>query len=130
MIGFAGPRVVKETTHQDLPDGFQTAEFMHEHGLVDMIVERRDMRHSIAKTVGLPAEELGAMLFVVLAAWLVGVGVSLVYGNRALPGAIFGVGATLSYVQFSGVNLGYTYIIGMALLAIVIWIANRVEMGV
>ena len=36
MIGFAGPRVVKETTHQELPEGFQTAEFMHEHGLVDM----------------------------------------------------------------------------------------------
>ena len=39
MIGFAGPRVVKETTHQDLPDGFQTAEFMHEHGLVDAAVQ-------------------------------------------------------------------------------------------
>ena len=44
MIGFAGPRVVKETTHQDLPPGFQTAEFMLEHGLVDAIVERRQLR--------------------------------------------------------------------------------------
>jgi len=44
MIGFAGPRVVKETTHQDLPPGFQTAEFMLNCGLVDAIVERRDMR--------------------------------------------------------------------------------------
>lgn len=44
MIGFAGPRVVKETTHADLPPGFQTAEFMKQHGLVDMIVERKDMR--------------------------------------------------------------------------------------
>ena len=52
MIGFAGPRVVKETTHQDLPDGFQTAEFMHEHGLVDMIVERRDLRHQLAILLG------------------------------------------------------------------------------
>lgn len=52
MIGFAGPRVVKETTHQDLPDGFQTAEFMHEHGLVDMIVERRDIRHTLATLLG------------------------------------------------------------------------------
>ena len=43
MIGFAGPRVIKETTHQELPEGFQTAEFMHQHGLVDMIVERREM---------------------------------------------------------------------------------------
>jgi len=44
MIGFAGPRVVKETTHQDLPPGFQTAEFMLSHGLVDAIVERRELR--------------------------------------------------------------------------------------
>ena len=44
MIGFAGPRVVKETTHQNLPAGFQTAEFMMEHGLVDFIVDRRQMR--------------------------------------------------------------------------------------
>ena len=35
MIGFAGPRVIKETTHQDLPKGFQTAEFLEEHGLID-----------------------------------------------------------------------------------------------
>jgi len=48
MIGFAGPRVVKETTHQNLPEGFQTAEFMLEHGLVDSIVERKDMREKIA----------------------------------------------------------------------------------
>ncbi len=52
MIGFAGPRVVKETTHQDLPEGFQTAEFMHEHGLVDLIVERRDMRDQLATLLG------------------------------------------------------------------------------
>ena len=47
MIGFAGPRVVKETTHQDLPEGFQTAEFMEEHGLVDMIVPRPEMRERL-----------------------------------------------------------------------------------
>ena len=52
MIGFAGPRVVKETTHQELPEGFQTAEFMHEHGLVDMIVERRDLRDRLATLLG------------------------------------------------------------------------------
>ena len=52
MIGFAGPRVIKETTHQELPDGFQTAEFMHEHGLVDMIVERREMRERLACILG------------------------------------------------------------------------------
>jgi acetyl-CoA carboxylase carboxyl transferase subunit beta len=52
MIGFAGPRVVKETTHSDLPPGFQTAEFMMEHGLVDMIVQRKDMRPMLAKLLG------------------------------------------------------------------------------
>ena len=52
MIGFAGPRVIKETTHQELPDEFQTAEFMHEHGLVDMIVERREMRERLASILG------------------------------------------------------------------------------
>jgi acetyl-CoA carboxylase carboxyl transferase subunit beta len=49
MIGFAGPRVVKETTHSDLPPGFQTAEFMMEHGLVDIIVPRAEMRPTLAK---------------------------------------------------------------------------------
>ena len=44
MIGFAGPRVVKETTHQNLPPGFQTAEFMLEHGLIDAIVPRSKLR--------------------------------------------------------------------------------------
>jgi acetyl-CoA carboxylase carboxyl transferase subunit beta len=48
MIGFAGPRVVKETTHQNLPPGFQTAEFMLEHGLVDAIVNRTKLRERLA----------------------------------------------------------------------------------
>ena len=48
MIGFAGPRVVKETTHQNLPPGFQTAEFMKDHGLVDMIVDRNSMRETLS----------------------------------------------------------------------------------
>lgn len=47
MIGFAGPRVVKETTHQNLPPGFQTAEFMLEHGLVDAIVHRGKLRERL-----------------------------------------------------------------------------------
>ncbi|NWK56274.1 acetyl-CoA carboxylase carboxyltransferase subunit beta [Verrucomicrobiaceae bacterium N1E253] len=49
MIGFAGPRVVKETTHQDLPPGFQTAEFMLEHGLIDDIVHRRKLRNKLGQ---------------------------------------------------------------------------------
>ncbi len=52
MIGFAGPRVIKETTHQDLPKGFQTAEFLEEHGLVDMIVHRKKMREQISQLLG------------------------------------------------------------------------------
>ena len=47
MIGFAGPRVIRETTHQDLPPNFQTAEFLEEHGLVDMIVHRKKMRDTL-----------------------------------------------------------------------------------
>jgi acetyl-CoA carboxylase carboxyl transferase subunit beta len=49
MIGFAGPRVIKETTHQDLPKGFQTAEFLEEHGLIDQIVHRKQLRPQIAE---------------------------------------------------------------------------------
>ena len=52
MIGFAGPRVVKETTHQNLPPGFQTAEFMLEHGLIDAIVPRTKMREKLGALLG------------------------------------------------------------------------------
>lgn len=48
LIGFAGPRVVKETIGKDLPDGFQTSEFLLEHGFVDQIAERRNLKQSIA----------------------------------------------------------------------------------
>lgn len=44
LIGFAGRRVIKETTNEDLPEGFQSAEFLLERGLIDMIVDRREMR--------------------------------------------------------------------------------------
>lgn len=49
MVGFAGPRVIRETTHQDLPEGFQTAEFLEEHGLIDLIVHRKKMRSQLAQ---------------------------------------------------------------------------------
>ncbi len=52
MIGFAGPRVIKETTHQDLPERFQTAEFLQEHGLIDMIVHRKKLREEISRLLG------------------------------------------------------------------------------
>ncbi len=52
MIGFAGPRVIEDTTRQKLPAGFQTAEFLEEHGLVDMIVPRKKMRATLAQLLG------------------------------------------------------------------------------
>ena len=48
LIGFAGPRVIKETIKKDLPKGFQTAEFVLEHGFLDFIIDRREMKHRIA----------------------------------------------------------------------------------
>jgi len=44
MIGFAGPRVIKDTTQAELPHGFQTAEFLLEHGLIDAIISRKEMK--------------------------------------------------------------------------------------
>jgi acetyl-CoA carboxylase carboxyl transferase subunit beta len=51
LIGFAGPRTIAETIKVELPDGFQTAEFMLEHGFVDMIVHRNDLRSEIARLI-------------------------------------------------------------------------------
>jgi acetyl-CoA carboxylase carboxyl transferase subunit beta len=48
MIGFTGPRVIAQTVRETLPEGFQTAEFLLEHGFVDMIVDRREMRNTVA----------------------------------------------------------------------------------
>jgi acetyl-CoA carboxylase carboxyl transferase subunit beta len=47
MIGFAGPRVIKDTTQSELPPGFQTAEFLLDHGLIDAIVSRREMKERL-----------------------------------------------------------------------------------
>ncbi len=49
LIGFAGPRVIKQTIKQELPPGFQTAEFLLEHGLVDMVVPRPKLKETIIK---------------------------------------------------------------------------------
>lgn len=48
LIGFAGPRVIKETIKKDLPKGFQTAEFVQEHGFLDFIVDRREMKEELS----------------------------------------------------------------------------------
>ncbi|MEL0335041.1 MAG: carboxyl transferase domain-containing protein, partial [Flavobacteriales bacterium] len=47
LIGFAGPRVVKETIGKDLPEGFQTSEFLLEHGFLDFIVERKNLKNKL-----------------------------------------------------------------------------------
>jgi len=51
LIGFAGPRVVKETIGKDLPEGFQTAEFVKEHGFLDMIVERKKIKEKLSQLI-------------------------------------------------------------------------------
>ena len=51
MIGFAGPRVIKQTIGEDLPEGFQTAEFLLEHGFVDKVVERKEMKDTLYKLI-------------------------------------------------------------------------------
>jgi acetyl-CoA carboxylase carboxyl transferase subunit beta len=49
LIGFTGPRVIEQTIHQVLPEGFQRSEFLLEHGLVDMIVHRKDLKATLSK---------------------------------------------------------------------------------
>ncbi|MBX3069413.1 MAG: acetyl-CoA carboxylase, carboxyltransferase subunit beta [Thermomicrobiales bacterium] len=49
LVGFAGPRVIEQITKQKLPDGFQTAEFLLEHGMIDFIVERGDLKRTVAE---------------------------------------------------------------------------------
>ncbi len=53
LIGFAGPRVVKETIGKDLPEGFQTSEFVMEHGFLDFIVERKKLKKKIGQFLGM-----------------------------------------------------------------------------
>src|SRR3989442_1026824 len=53
LIGFAGPRVIQQTVRETLPEGFQRAEFLLEHGALDMIVDRRDMRDRIVAVLRL-----------------------------------------------------------------------------
>lgn len=62
LIGFAGPRVVKETIGRDLPDGFQTSEFVLEHGFLDFIVHRHDIKDRLSTLLGMlaPAKETEA----------------------------------------------------------------------
>ena len=53
LIGFAGPRVIEQTVREKLPEGFQRSEFLQEHGAIDMIIDRREMRDEIASILSL-----------------------------------------------------------------------------
>ena len=53
MIGFAGPRVIKDTIKEELPQGFQRAEFLLEHGMIDMILPRKELKHVLSRTLSL-----------------------------------------------------------------------------
>lgn len=53
LIGFAGPRVIKETIKKDLPEGFQTSEFVLEHGFLDFIVDRKDLKEKVGDLLAL-----------------------------------------------------------------------------
>jgi acetyl-CoA carboxylase carboxyl transferase subunit beta len=60
LVGFAGPRVIRETIGEELPEGFQTAEYLLEHGMVDQIVHRHELKDTLVRLLrqflGLPAE--------------------------------------------------------------------------
>ncbi|MCK4863799.1 MAG: acetyl-CoA carboxylase carboxyltransferase subunit beta [Gammaproteobacteria bacterium] len=60
LIGFAGPRVIEQTVREVLPDGFQRSEFLLEHGAVDMIVDRRDMRDKVASLLSIMMQQPAA----------------------------------------------------------------------
>ncbi|HEY6360419.1 MAG TPA: acetyl-CoA carboxylase, carboxyltransferase subunit beta [Vicinamibacterales bacterium] len=61
LIGFAGPRVIEQTIRQKLPDGFQRSEFLVEHGMLDLVVDRREMKAAIARALRfMRAEPAGA----------------------------------------------------------------------
>lgn len=53
LIGFAGPRVIRDTIGRDLPAGFQRSEFLLDKGFVDMVVHRKDMRATVSQLIGL-----------------------------------------------------------------------------
>jgi acetyl-CoA carboxylase carboxyl transferase subunit beta len=57
LIGFAGPRVIEQTVRETLPEGFQRSEFLLEHGAIDMIVDRREMRDRLANVLGMLSSE-------------------------------------------------------------------------
>ena len=59
LIGFAGPRVIEQTIKQQLPENFQTAEFLFQHGMIDMIVSRKELKQTLIKLLSLTAGNEG-----------------------------------------------------------------------
>src|SRR6185503_1996384 len=60
LIGFAGPRVIEQTIRQKLPDGFQRSEFLIEHGMLDVVVDRRELKATIARALAFMGAEASA----------------------------------------------------------------------
>ncbi len=58
VIGFAGARVIEETIHEKLPEGFQRAEYLRDHGMVDLVVPRAELRATIGRVLGLLRDPL------------------------------------------------------------------------
>ncbi|MHB9156389.1 MAG: acetyl-CoA carboxylase carboxyl transferase subunit beta, partial [Endomicrobiales bacterium] len=52
LVGFAGPRVIEQTIRQQLPEGFQLSEFLLQHGMVDIIAERKDLKTTLVRLLG------------------------------------------------------------------------------
>jgi acetyl-CoA carboxylase carboxyl transferase subunit beta len=60
LIGFAGQRVIEQTIREKLPEGFQRAEYLLEHGMIDMVVPRAELRTTLAQLIGYLAPEKAA----------------------------------------------------------------------
>ena len=61
LIGFAGPRVIQQTVRETLPEGFQRSEFLLDHGALDMIIDRRDMREKLSALLRLLMKQPAAV---------------------------------------------------------------------
>jgi len=92
LIGFAGPRVIEQTVRETLPEGFQRSEFLVDHGAVDLIVDRRQMRDKLAALLALMLGRGGALVPVLALFGLV---------RLVISGA---VGLTIVYAILSWVN--------------------------
>ena len=62
LIGFAGPRVIEQTIREKLPEGFQRSEYLHEHGMIDLVVHRHELRATIGRLVRLLTHAKGTAL--------------------------------------------------------------------